>query len=280
MIKQILSTLIIVLALAQITSAKELKPKRTFKVPDGYSVVGTFDINLDKIRDYIVQAPSKVLIYNGVTNNVQYTILLDSTADESVYFDNINTNRLTRSDLIRDVNANGVCEIPIRGLNNQTGEYLRLVDAQTGEKLIDTRFSFNTDNLYIYDADGNDTLDVVIERLDSVLIFSGSLRPTFVESLPFQTFLAHLSTFPNPTRDFSTIVWKQFGMKDGEEALVVIIDMQGREIERITSPIQSQTAEFKWNGRTKANTKVPDGVYFVKATTSTATSEGKIIVGQ
>jgi len=268
------------MSLAIATTAKELKPKKTFKVPDGYSMVGTFDINLDKVRDYIVQAPSKVLIYSGKTNEVQYTILLDSTADESVYFDNISTNRLTRSELIRDVNGNGVCEIPIRGLSNQNGEYLHLVDAQTGEKLVDTRFSFNTDNLYIYDADGNDTLDVVIERLDSVLIFSGSLRATSVESQPFQTFLAQLKTFPNPARENCTVIWKQFGMKDGEQAMAIIIDMHGRVIDRIESAVHGETAEFKWNGKSKENAKVPNGVYLVKATTTAAKAEGKIIIGE
>lgn len=266
------------MAMIENSASKELKQKKGFKVPDGAAFVTTIDVNLDKIRDYIVQSPEQITIFNGKDNLVLYNVQLDNISDESFLIDQ-STSKFTRPDLMKDLNGNGIIDIPIRGSNVTGGEYLKFVDPKSNEKLLDTRFAPNFDNLFIYDVDGNDTLDVIIERLDSVLIFSSTVViPNSINYTSIPSILATLESYPNPTSQNCTIIWKQLGSKDGESALVVIIDMQGHEIKRISTAIRENKATFEWDGKGKDSNYVPSGLYFVKASSGEQTKGAEIVV--
>jgi hypothetical protein len=269
---------LILASLSGIAGTKELKQKKGFKVPEGSAFVTTIDINMDKVRDYIVQSPTEITIYNGKNNTKLYSIPLDSKSDESFLID-LNTGKFSRPDLVKDLNGNGVADIPIRGLSSTDGEYIRIVDPKTSEQLLKTRFAPNSDNLFIYDADGNDSLDIIIERLDSVLIFSSSVAiPSSVNSPTNSLFGSLLETYPNPSYNTSTIVWKRLGSTAGEPAVAVIVDIQGREVRRIVAKMSEENTKFEWDGKSDRDTQVPQGLYFVRVTSGEEVSDGKIVV--
>ncbi len=277
---KIVILILLIIAVIEDSSSKELKEKKGFKVPEGAAFVTTIDVNLDKVRDYIVHSPEQITIYNGIDNLVLFNVKLDIINDESFLID-LNTAKFTRPDLVKDLNGNGIIDIPIRGLDATAGEYLKIIDPKSGEKLLETRFAPNSDNLFIYDVDGNDTLDVVIERLDSVLIFSSTVViPNSINYKLTPSFLATLESFPNPTSQNSTIVWKQLGGKQGESAFAVIIDMQGQEIRRIRTEMKENSAIFEWDGKGWDSSYVPSGVYLVKATSGGLMKDAAIVVSR
>ncbi|MBS1536724.1 MAG: hypothetical protein JST20_03120 [Bacteroidetes bacterium] len=270
-----------VIALVGTAEAKEFKQKKGFKVPEGSAFVTTIDVNLDKVRDFIVQSPDAITIYNGKDHTKLYTIPLDAKSDESFFIDFVNNGRFTRSDLVKDLNGNGVLDMPIRGLDITGSEYIKIIDPKTQEKMLETRFSRQADNLFIYDVDGNDTLDVVIERLDSVLIFSSRVEvPSSVFSLPFPGQLASLEAYPNPSSSHSTIVWKRFGSTEGDPAIAVIVDATGREVRRIVAAMQENKAEFVWDGKSNDASAVPEGVYYVKVVSNEFANNTAIVVAR
>ncbi|MBI3218944.1 MAG: T9SS type A sorting domain-containing protein [Bacteroidetes bacterium] len=276
--KIIITVTVIVFAIGYVTSATELKQKKGFKIPENTSYVVTTDINSDKVKDYIVQSPEKIDIYSGKNNTLLYSVQLDSKSDESFLID-FNNGRFNRPDLLKDLNGNGVIDIPIRGLSATDGEYLHVVDPQTSEQILNIQFAPNSDNLYIYDVDGNDTLDVVIERLDSVLIFSSTvLIPSSVLLPSLAAQQSMLESYPNPTNKKSIIIWKRMGSIDGEKAVASIIDMQGREVRKLSAEVRENNVKFEWDGNGENSAQIEEGVYFVKVTSRNESSDGKIIV--
>lgn len=278
--KKVVLIIVVVLATLSVSSANELKQKKGFKVPENTAFVTTVDVNLDKTKDYIVQSPEKIEIYSGKDNSILFSIALDSKYDESFLIDMI-SSKFNRPDLLKDLNGNGVIDIPIRGLSQTDGEYLRIVDPKTGEQMLNNRFAPNSDNIFIYDVDGNDTVDVVIERLDSVLIFSSTvIIPSSVMLSNIAEQQGALFTYPNPTFNTSTILWKQLGSHNGNEATAFIVDMQGRQIRRISTEISENNAKFEWDGKGENNQDIDRGVYVVKVQSGRLTSEGKIVVAK
>lgn len=269
-----------VLTLQNNSFGGELKQKKGFKVPENTAFVATIDINLDKIKDYVVQSPDKIEIYNGIDNTIMFNIVLDNKSDESFLIDMI-SGKFNRPDLLKDLNGNGVIDIPIRGLSETDGEYLRIIDPKTGEQMLNNRFAPNSDNLYIYDVDGNDTLDVVIERLDSVLIFSSTvIIPSSVMFSNFAGMQSQIEAYPNPTFSNSTILWKRLGCLDGNKATAFIVDIHGRQIKKILTETADNCAKFEWDGKDDNSQSISNGVYVVKVESGLISSQCKIVVAK
>jgi hypothetical protein len=82
-----------------------------------------------------------------------------------------------------------------------------------------------------------------------------------------------LNAYPNPFNS-STVITIEGGTGDCK---IAIYDLLGRAVKSITlSPSNASSKRFIWNGTDKNNSKVPSGIYFVRAQNDSHSAELKV----
>ncbi len=250
-------------------SAQTFTMKKSFPLMEE-SLTAIYDMDNNGQAELVIQKPSSLRFLDGKTMTAQWTIALDSTKGEALFFEGDQSiSHIRDMSLWKDYNGNGVADVIIGG-GDDLGGYLRFVDPQTGETMFKTSYIPGVYSLFVTDTDNDDFYDIVIGRSDSVFIYStlakvaqgGGGGTDVKEMRPASG--GGVAIVPNPAQGAMRIY--------GQKAMVSEVTVYAVNGEKIAVLSPKEQGVVVWNGNDDAGKKVAQGTYYMIAKMTDGTS--------